>query len=191
MSQQTGSQIPNGATIPSQAFSELHDQYRGRLLKHERGFPERDDAEDIMATAFAAAFKKRDRFRGEASPHTWLYSIAMNEARSRRRGVPLESIERSDAMKIAEPDSMDRANSKNGSAVREFGRPSVKSRESTGGYSLIASSGLFDKTNRPVPAGSVGHSAQPHLQGEAPPPRGPVGLTVLPLRRSFRRPARP
>jgi hypothetical protein len=28
----------------------------------------REDAEDITATAFAAAFKNRDRFRGEASP---------------------------------------------------------------------------------------------------------------------------
>ena len=113
MSQQTESQLQNAAaTITSRAFSELHDQYRGRLLNSMIAVARnREDAEDITATAFAAAFKNRDSFRGEASPHTWLYSIAINEARSRRRGrtIPLESIEGSDALKIAEPDAMDRS----------------------------------------------------------------------------------
>jgi RNA polymerase sigma-70 factor (ECF subfamily) len=112
MSQQIESQRHNGtATITSQAFSELHDQYRGRLLNSMTAVARnREDAEDITATAFAAAFKNRNRFRGEASPQTWLYAIAMNEARSRRRGraLSLESIEGSDALKIAEQNSMDR-----------------------------------------------------------------------------------
>jgi DNA-directed RNA polymerase specialized sigma24 family protein len=70
----------------------------------------REDAEDITATAFAAAFKNREHFRGEALPQTWLHAIAMNEARSRRRlrAVPLESIEESDALNIAEPDETHR-----------------------------------------------------------------------------------
>ncbi len=112
MSQQTESQLQKGtATIISQAFSELHDKYRGRLLNSMIAVARnREDAEDITATAFAAAFKNRDRFRGEASPQTWLYSIAMNEARSRRRAcaVPFESIDGFKALLIAEPDATDK-----------------------------------------------------------------------------------
>jgi RNA polymerase sigma-70 factor (ECF subfamily) len=112
MSLQQGKQIQNGkSTITAQSFGELHNRYRSRLLNSMIAVARnREDAEDITATAFAAAFKNRDRFRGEALPQTWVHSIAMNEARSRRRSraVPFESIERSDALKIAEPDTMDK-----------------------------------------------------------------------------------
>ena len=108
MSQQMKSQLHNGtATITSQSFSQLHDQYRGRLLNSMIAVARnREDAEDITATAFAAAFKNLDRFRGESSLYTWVHAIAMNEARSRRRrdAVSLESIDRPDAKELAEPD---------------------------------------------------------------------------------------
>ena len=97
--------------ITSEAFSELHDQYRGRLLNSMTAVARnREDAEDITATAFAAAFENRSRFRGEAAPQTWLHAIAMNEARNRRRSrrVSIEPIEESEALKIAEPDATDR-----------------------------------------------------------------------------------
>jgi RNA polymerase sigma-70 factor, ECF subfamily len=113
MSQQTESQPHNGtAAITSQAFSDLHDQCRGRLLNSMIAVARnREEAEDLTATAFAAAFKNLDRFRGESSLYTWIHAIAMNEARNRRRSrcVPLESIEESDALHIAEPDATDRA----------------------------------------------------------------------------------
>ena len=113
MSQQIESQPHLGpATITSQAFSELHDQYQGRLLNSMIAVARnREEAEDITATAFAAAFENRSRFRGDALRQTWLHAIAINEARDRRRrrSVPLESIEESDALKIAMPDSMDGA----------------------------------------------------------------------------------
>jgi RNA polymerase sigma-70 factor, ECF subfamily len=113
MSQQTKLQLQNGTgTITSQAFSELHDKYQRRLLNSVIAVARnREDAEDITATAFAAAFENRSRFRGEAAPQTWLHAIALNEARNRRRSrrVSIESIEESDALKIAEPDAMDRA----------------------------------------------------------------------------------
>ena len=109
MSQQMKSQPHNGtATITSQAFSELHDQYQGRLLNSMIAVARnREDAEDITATAFAAAFKHLDSFRGESSLPTWIHAIALNEARNRRRSprVPLESIEESDALQVAEPDA--------------------------------------------------------------------------------------
>src|SRR5258708_34492491 len=107
MSQQMKSQPHNGtATITSQAFSELHDQYRGRLLNSMIAVARnREDAEDITATAFAAAFKHLDSFRGESSLPTWIHAIALNEARTRRRAqvMPLESIDHLDAKELTEP----------------------------------------------------------------------------------------
>jgi len=105
------SQPQNGtATITSQAFSELHDQYRGRLLNSMIAVARNlEEAEDITAAAFATAFKHLDSFRGESSLPTWIHAIALNEARNRRRSprVPLESIEESDALQVAEPDATD------------------------------------------------------------------------------------
>src|SRR5258708_14421430 len=70
----------------------------------------REDAEDITAPAFAAAFKNLDSFRGESSLHTWIHAIALNEARNRRRSpcLPLESIEEADVLQVAEPDASER-----------------------------------------------------------------------------------
>ncbi|MBZ5634883.1 MAG: sigma-70 family RNA polymerase sigma factor [Acidobacteriia bacterium] len=112
MSHQTELKLQNGtATISSEAFAELHDRYRGRLLNSMITVARnREEAEDITATAFTAAFENRSRFRGDALPQTWLHAIAMNEARSRRRerAVPLESIEDSDALRIVEADETER-----------------------------------------------------------------------------------
>jgi RNA polymerase sigma-70 factor, ECF subfamily len=108
MSQQTEPQLQAGAaTITSSAFAELHDRCRGRLLNSMIAVTRnREEAEDITATAFAAAFKNLGAFRGEASLPTWIHAIALNEARSRRRGpvTPLESIDQLDAGELSEPD---------------------------------------------------------------------------------------
>ena len=68
MSQQIESQPHNGTTTStSEAFCELHDQYQGRVLNSMIAVARnREDAEDITATAFAAAFKNLDSFRGDA-----------------------------------------------------------------------------------------------------------------------------
>jgi RNA polymerase sigma-70 factor (ECF subfamily) len=39
-----------------------------------------DDAEDATQSTFVQAFRALPRFRGAASPKTWLYRIAVNEA---------------------------------------------------------------------------------------------------------------
>ncbi len=90
-----------------QQFSNMHDQYRGRVLNSMTAVARnREEAEDITATAFAAAFKNLDRFRGESSLYTWVHAIAMNEARNRHRGLirPVESIDQLDAKELTEPD---------------------------------------------------------------------------------------
>jgi len=101
-------------SVNQQQFSNMHDQYRDRLLNSMTAFvKDREEAEDITATAFAMAFEKRNTFRGDSSLYTWVHAIATNEARNRRRSpslhVSLESIEASDSLKAARPDDMDRA----------------------------------------------------------------------------------
>ncbi|MGE5701649.1 MAG: sigma-70 family RNA polymerase sigma factor [Clostridia bacterium] len=39
-------------------------------------------AEDLTQTVFLKAYRSLDSFRGECSPKTWLYKIALNETRS-------------------------------------------------------------------------------------------------------------
>jgi RNA polymerase sigma-70 factor (ECF subfamily) len=66
-------------------FRELHDKYRERLLQGMIGLlRNRDAAEDVTAAAFAAAFENLGQFRGDSSFYTWLYKIALNEARNPR-----------------------------------------------------------------------------------------------------------
>ena len=99
-------------SVNQQQFSNMHDQYRGRVLNSMTAVARnREEAEDITATAFAAAFENLNFFRGESSLYTWVHAIAINEARNRRRSrhVPLESIEESGVLEIAEPNATDRA----------------------------------------------------------------------------------
>jgi RNA polymerase sigma-70 factor (ECF subfamily) len=43
------------------------------------------DVEDVVHDVFLAALTKRQRFRGDASPWTWLVAITINRCRSHRR----------------------------------------------------------------------------------------------------------
>ena len=43
-------------------------------------------AEDATHDVFLKAFRKLDQFRGEASPRTWLYRIAINHCQNLRQG---------------------------------------------------------------------------------------------------------
>ena len=52
-----------------------------------------EDAEDITAAAFEAAFANRESFRAEAAPTTWLHAIALNKlrrSREQRKAVSLD-----------------------------------------------------------------------------------------------------
>lgn len=63
------------------AFDALYRRVHGRLLASlERMLRNREQAEDIAATAFATAWQKRDQFRGQSSLATWLYAIGRNAA---------------------------------------------------------------------------------------------------------------
>lgn len=95
------------------AFQELFRTHRDRLVASLARFVgNRDEAEDITAAAFMAAFKHRREFREEASFYSWLYRIAMNNFHSRRRRrkftVSLDALEEFWPDFPSEPDMLDR-----------------------------------------------------------------------------------
>ena len=68
--------------LDAEGFNQIHREYRDRLIDSVTGFVrDRAKAEDIADRAFQKAWEKRDAFRGESLPTTWLESIARNEAR--------------------------------------------------------------------------------------------------------------
>lgn len=70
----------------------LHEQYLPAVFRYvARRVPQAQDAEDITAEVFAAAFEGLPRFRGQSSPYAWLLGISRRKIadalrqRSRRR----------------------------------------------------------------------------------------------------------
>ena len=64
------------------AFQVLITQYRPPLMNYVRQtIGNVAAAEDVVSASFARAFHRLDRFRGDASFFTWLYSIADNQIR--------------------------------------------------------------------------------------------------------------
>ena len=77
------------------AFNELYDELGTRLYRFcFRLCGDKDDAEDLMAEVFLAAYSGREKFEGRSSLTTWLYRIAVYQwgrmRRSKRATVPLE-----------------------------------------------------------------------------------------------------
>ena len=64
---------------PSQALRELYDRYGGTVYgRCQYLLKDRAKAEDAMQDVFAKAFVNLGAFRAEASPLTWLVTIATN-----------------------------------------------------------------------------------------------------------------
>ena len=64
------------------AFMELINAHKVKLFSLVRRLAANEqDAEDIMQDSLIKAIDKIDSFRGDASFGTWLYAIALNEAR--------------------------------------------------------------------------------------------------------------
>ena len=82
-----------------EAFEELIVVYAAplqRMLRRVLG--SQADAEEVLQETFLKAWRGIERFRGEARFSTWLYRIALNEARRRqtydahRRAVPIDDV---------------------------------------------------------------------------------------------------
>jgi RNA polymerase sigma-70 factor (ECF subfamily) len=71
---------------------ELHERYLADVFRYVlRRVPRIEEAEDITAEVFAAAFQGLPRFRGQCPPYLWLLSIARRkivDARRRRAARP-------------------------------------------------------------------------------------------------------
>lgn len=68
------------------AFEALFRRYQERLRRHlERVLGDRAAAEDVVIETFERVHSHRDRFRPGAALRPWIYTIARNLARNRRR----------------------------------------------------------------------------------------------------------
>ncbi len=79
------------------AFTELIDAHKEKVFALARRLAGNEqDAEDIVQDSLLKAIDKIDSFRGDSSFGTWLYAIALNEARGhldREKHRQLKSIE--------------------------------------------------------------------------------------------------
>ena len=65
------------AVLVSQYSEPLYWKVRHIVLDH-------DDADDVLQNAFVKAWTNLDSFQGKSSLSTWLYRIAINEAKTSR-----------------------------------------------------------------------------------------------------------
>jgi RNA polymerase sigma-70 factor (ECF subfamily) len=73
----------------------LHERYLNEVFRYvSRRVPRREDAEDITAEVFTAAFVELSRFRGQCSPYLWLLGIARRKIVDslRRRSARPETL---------------------------------------------------------------------------------------------------
>jgi len=73
----------------------LHERYLDAVFAYvSRRVPGREEAEDLCAEVFAAAFAALPRFRGRCSPYLWLLGIARRKVADalRRRASRRESL---------------------------------------------------------------------------------------------------
>ena len=69
--------------LGSSVFAELYTEHsRAIYYLCLRLLSDPEKAEDATHDVFLKAFRKLDQFRGESSPRTWLYRIAINHCRN-------------------------------------------------------------------------------------------------------------
>jgi len=78
--------VARAKTGDNQAFEALVQQYRNRVLNVAwRIVSDADAAHDVAQETFIKAYQQLPRFRGKSKFGTWLYRIAVNEARGHLR----------------------------------------------------------------------------------------------------------
>jgi len=71
-----------------EAFGQLVQLYQDRLYNAVlRLVGDREEARELTQEAFTRGFMKLDSFRGDSSPYTWLFRIAVNLAISQLRKI--------------------------------------------------------------------------------------------------------
>ena len=78
--------VARAKTGDHHAFEVLVRQYRNRVLNLAwRIVSDADAAQDVAQDTFVKAYQQLSRFRGKSKFSTWLYRIAINEARGHLR----------------------------------------------------------------------------------------------------------
>lgn len=97
------SETPSASLTP-RVFERLYTEHAGKLLGYLtrllRG--NRAEAEGIVQAAFLKAWEKRETLKDMAAFRSWLYSIALNEMRQRKRKLTPLMVEDCDG-KSEEP----------------------------------------------------------------------------------------
>ena len=92
------------------SFADLFDAHYPMVYRTALGLVgNRADAEDVAQDTFMAAQKALPSFRGDASPATWLYRIAVRTAGrfiARRNRNPVANVEMSPAPAAEEPQAL-------------------------------------------------------------------------------------
>jgi RNA polymerase sigma-70 factor (ECF subfamily) len=91
-------------THPGLTASALHTQYLADVYRYvSRRLAHREDAVDVTAECFAAAFLALPRFRGECEPRLWLLGIARRKvAAALRRSASRREVMASDTEVLGE-----------------------------------------------------------------------------------------
>lgn len=86
---------------PQLDIDDLYRRYGGLVLCRVRRFYPDEEARDVMQEVFARAIEKRDTFRGESSPGTWLYQLTTRYCLNRLR----DAKRRKELLDQQEPDA--------------------------------------------------------------------------------------
>lgn len=83
------------------AFKELYERYRERVYNLIHYSLENvEQAEDVLQTVFVKVFQALPFFRLESGFLTWIYRVALNECKNRKRSrrifVPIAAVEKGD-----------------------------------------------------------------------------------------------
>ncbi len=98
--------VARARTGDHHAFEVLVRQYRDRVLNVAwRIVSDADGAQDVVQETFIKAYQQLPRFRGKSKFSTWLYRIAVNEARGylRARRRRQARWEKQGALEAAQP----------------------------------------------------------------------------------------
>ena len=79
-------------------------------------------AEDIVHDVFLKAFRSLDQFRGQSSPRTWLYRIAINHCKNVRQSWHSRKIHCTGDMETLERGSKDVGSPRRELEIKELGR---------------------------------------------------------------------
>jgi RNA polymerase sigma-70 factor, ECF subfamily len=88
-------QEARGEPAAAVTATELHARYLTNVFRYVlRRVPRQEEAEDITAQVFAAAFEGLSGFRGQCPPHLWLLGIARRQiaVSLRRRAARRETL---------------------------------------------------------------------------------------------------